>query len=212
MFGFHFLENFNYPYIATSITEFWRRWHISLSTWFKDYIYIPLGGNKVSKIKLIRNILVVWGLTGLWHGAAWNFIIWGLYFGILLIVEKMFLDKALKKLPKYLCRFYVLFIVLISFVIFNGESLSQIKQNIGGLFGIGTSSFISSESIYYLKSYLIIILIGIISATPFFKNIVLKHNNKITSFLEPIFLLLILTISTSYIIDSSFNPFIYFRF
>ena len=213
MFGFDFLENFNYPYVATSITDFWRRWHISLSTWFRDYIYIPLGGNRVSKIKWLRNIMVVWLLTGLWHGAAWNFIIWGLYFGILLIVEKVFLSKCLEKLPKVLRHIYTLLIVMISFVIFNGESTAQIFQNIGGLVGINTSNAISQESLYYLKSYLVVILIGFIGATPVFKNLVNKEKvHKVMNVLEPIFLLLILTISTSYIIDGSFNPFLYFRF
>ena len=213
MFGFEFLENFNYPYIATSITDFWRRWHISLSSWFRDYIYIPLGGNRVSKIKWLRNIMIVWLLTGLWHGAAWNFIIWGLYFGILLILEKVFLSKYLEKMPKVLTHIYTLLIVMISFVIFNGENMAQIMQNIGGLVGINTSSVISTESLYYFKSYLVVIIIGIIGATPILKNFANKEKlHKVINVLEPIFLLLILTICTSYIIDGSFNPFLYFRF
>lgn len=213
MFGFEFLENFNYPYIATSITDFWRRWHISLSTWFRDYIYIPLGGNRVSKIKWLRNIMIVWLLTGLWHGAAWNFIIWGLYFGILLILEKVFLSKYLEKIPKVLTHIYTLLIVMISFVIFNGENMAQIMQNIGGLLGINTSSVISAESLYYFKSYLVVIIIGIIGATPVLKNLANKEKmHKVINVLEPVFLLLILTICTSYIIDGSFNPFLYFRF
>lgn len=210
MFGFDFLENFNYPYIATSITDFWRRWHISLSSWFRDYVYIPLGGNRVSKIKWIRNIMVVWILTGLWHGAEWNFIIWGIYFGILLIIEKLFLLKKTEKIPKFLKVIYTLFLVMISFIIFNGN---EIIENIKGLFGIGNISFISKESIYYLKSYFIVILIGIIGATPIMKNIVKKEKiKKITNILEPIYLFSILLLSTSYIIDGSFNPFLYFRF
>ena len=210
MFGFDFLENFNYPYIATSITDFWRRWHISLSSWFRDYVYIPLGGNRVSKIKWIRNIMVVWILTGLWHGAEWNFIIWGIYFGILLIIEKLFLLKKTEKIPKFLKVIYTLFFVMISFIIFNGN---EIIENIKGLFGIGNISFISKESIYYLKSYFIVILIGIIGATPIMKNIVKKEKiKKITNILEPIYLFSILLLSTSYIIDGSFNPFLYFRF
>ena len=213
MFGFEFLENFNYPYIATSITDFWRRWHISLSSWFRDYIYIPLGGNRVSKIKWIRNIMIVWLLTGLWHGAAWNFIIWGLYFGILLILEKVFLNKYLEKLPNALTRVYTLLIVMISFIIFNGESMGQIMQNIGGLIGINTSFIISTESLYYLKSYLIVIIVGIIGSGPILKNLANKEKiHKLMNALEPIFLLLILIICTSYIIDGSFNPFLYFRF
>lgn len=213
MFGFEFLENFNYPYAATSITDFWRRWHISLSSWFRDYIYIPLGGNRVSKLKWLRNILIVWLLTGLWHGAAWNFVFWGLFFGTLLIVEKVFLEKHLKKLPKFLLHIYVLLIVMISFIIFNGESISQIMQNIGGLIGINNIPLISQESLYYFKSYFVVIIIGIIGATPILKNIACSNKiSKIGNFIEPIFLLLILILCTSYIVDGSFNPFLYFRF
>lgn len=213
MFGFEFLENFNYPYIATSIRVFWRRWHISLSSWFRDYIYIPLGGSRVSKLKWIRNILIVWFLTGLWHGAAWNFIVWGLYFGILLIIEKLFLEKYLAKLPKFLSRIYTLLIVMISFIIFSGENINAIMQNIGGLIGIKTNSVISVESIYYFKSYLIVLIIGLIGATPLLKNICNKEKlHKLINALEPLCLLLILVVCTSYIIDGSFNPFLYFRF
>lgn len=213
MFGFEFLENFNYPYIATSIKDFWRRWHISLSSWFRDYIYIPLGGSRVSKIKWIRNILIVWLLTGLWHGAQWNFIVWGVYFGILLIIEKMFLEKILTKLPKIISRIYTLMIVMISFIIFSGENLTQIMQNIGGLIGIKVNSFATLESIYYFKSYLVIIVFGIVGATPLLINIGnSKKAHKVINILEPICLLAILIVSTSFIIDGSFNPFLYFRF
>lgn len=213
MLGFKFPENFNYPYIATSITDFWRRWHISLSSWFRDYIYIPLGGNRVSVIKNIRNILIVWLLTGLWHGAAWNFVIWGMYFGVLLIIEKKFLLKYIEKMPKIVRIIYTNFIVMISFIIFNGEGTTQILENIQGLFGINGTPLISTESIYYLKSYFIIILIGIIGSTPILKRITNKEKiQKIVNILEPIALMLIFIISTSYIIDGSFNPFLYFRF
>ena len=213
MFGFEFLENFNYPYIATSVTDFWRRWHISLSSWFRDYIYIPLGGNRVSKIKWLRNILIVWLLTGLWHGAAWNFILWGLYFGILLILEKVFLDKYLQKLPKALSRIYVLLIVMISFIIFSGESMAQIMQNIGGLVGLTGQPLISQESLYYFKSYFVVLIVAMVGATPILKNIFNNEKiHKLTNALEPIYLLLIFVICTSYIIDGSFNPFLYFRF
>ena len=135
MFGFDFLENFNYPYIAKSVTDFWRRWHISLSSFFRDYVYIPLGGNRVSKIKWFRNILIVWFLTGIWHGAAWNFVIWGLYFGVILILEKVLIGKYIEKLPSILSRVYVLLIVMISFIIFSGESSKQIFEHLGGLIG-----------------------------------------------------------------------------
>lgn len=213
MLGFDFPENFNYPYIATSITDFWRRWHISLSSWFRDYIYIPLGGNRVSKLKWIRNIIIVWILTGLWHGAEWNFVIWGLYFGVLLIIEKVFLLKWLQKIPKVISRIYTLFIVMISFIIFNGEGISTILENIGGLFKFVSIPLITNESMYYLKSYIIVIILGIIGATPICKNILTNEKlKKIVNILEPIYLLLIFIICTSYIVDGSFNPFLYFRF
>ena len=210
MFGFEFPENFNYPYISSSITEFWRRWHISLGTWFRDYIYIPLGGNRVSKIKHLRNILVVWLLTGLWHGAAWNFIIWGLYFGILLILEKEFILKKVDKIPKIIRILATFFIVMISFIIFSDESKIQIFENIKGLFGIGGISLTSLESIYYLQSYAVVLIISLIGATPLMKNVF--KDKKVSNILEPIFILFVLILSTSYIIDGSFNPFLYFRF
>ena len=213
MLGFDFPENFNYPYIATSITDFWRRWHISLSSWFRDYIYIPLGGNRVSKLKWIRNIIIVWMLTGLWHGAEWNFVIWGLYFGVLLIIEKVFLLKWLQKIPKVISRIYTLFIVMISFIIFNGEGISTILENIGGLFKFVSIPLITNESMYYLKSYIIVIILGIIGATPICKNILTNEKlKKIVNILAPLYLLLIFIICTSYIVDGSFNPFLYFRF
>ena len=213
MFGFEFLENFNYPYISKSITEFWRRWHISLSSFFKDYVYIPLGGNRVSKLKWIRNIMIVWLLTGIWHGAAWNFIIWGLYFGILLILEKLFLSKYLEKIPSIFSHLYVMIIVMISFVIFSGENTTQIFKNLTGLVGIGGVPLVSPESIYYFKSYFLVIIISIIAATPLCKNFVNKLKcKKIINLLEPVFLGILFVVSTSYIIDGSFNPFLYFRF
>jgi len=179
IFGFHFLENFNYPYISKSITEFWRRWHISLSSWFKDYVYIPLGGNRVGKLKLLRNILVVWLLTGLWHGANWTFILWGLIFAILLIIEKFFLLKRLEKTPKILNHIYVLFIVMISFIIFNSESIKQAKYQILGLFGANGETFINQYTLYYLKSYAVILAIAIVGATPFSKNVIEKLNYEL---------------------------------
>lgn len=213
MFGFDFLENFKYPYIAISITDFWRRWHISLSSWFRDYIYIPLGGNRTSKIKWLRNIFIVWLLTGLWHGAAWNFILWGLFFGILLILEKMYLNNFLKKMPKFLTRIYVLLTVMISFIIFSGESSEQIMENIGGLVGIGNIPIISKESVYYFKSYFVVLLISIIASTPIFIKITNNVKfNKIINILEPIVLFLVFLLCSSYIVDGSFNPFLYFRF
>ena len=217
MFGFTFLENFNYPFISKSITEFWRRWHISLSSWFKDYVYIPLGGSKKGTLKLVRNIFIVWALTGIWHGAAYNFILWGLFIGLLLVIEKLWLGKYISKLPKFLRSVYVLFFIMISFIIFNAESLNDAIYNIKGLFGFNKEVFINNYTIYYLKSYLIVLIISIIGSTPLLKNIVekLRKNKTINNFinvLEPIFLIILLLLVTAYLIDSSYNPFLYFRF
>lgn len=217
MFGFTFLENFNYPFISKSITEFWRRWHISLSSWFKDYVYIPLGGSRKGTLKLVRNILIVWFLTGIWHGAAYNFIIWGLFIGVFLVIEKLWLSKYISKLPKFLRNIYVLFIIMISFIMFNAGSINEAFFNIKGLFGLNKEVFINNYTIYYLKSYLIVLIIAIFGATPLFKNIIEKLKkskclNKIINILEPIFLVILLLLVTAYLIDSSYNPFLYFRF
>ena len=217
MFGFTFLENFNYPFISKSITEFWRRWHISLSSWFKDYVYIPLGGSRKGTLKLVRNILIVWFLTGIWHGAAYNFILWGLFIGVFLVIEKLWLSKYIPKLPKFLRNIYVLFIIMISFIMFNAGSINEAFFNIKGLFGLNKEVFINNYTIYYLKSYLIVLIIAIFGATPLFKNIIEKLKkskclNKIINILEPIFLVILLLLVTAYLIDSSYNPFLYFRF
>ena len=217
MFGFTFLENFNYPFISKSITEFWRRWHISLSSWFKDYVYIPLGGSRKGTLKLVRNILIVWFLTGIWHGAAYNFILWGLFIGVFLVIEKLWLSKYISKLPKFLRNIYVLFIIMISFIMFNAGSINEAFFNIKGLFGLNKEVFINNYTIYYLKNYLIVLIIAIFGATPLFKNIIEKLKkskclNKIINVLEPIFLVILLLLVTAYLIDSSYNPFLYFRF
>lgn len=217
MFGFDFLENFDYPYISKSITEFWRRWHISLGTWFKDYVYIPLGGSREGTKKLVRNILIVWALTGIWHGASWNFVIWGLYFGIILLIEKLFLKKYLEKLPGFIQRIYVLFIVMISFIIFNANNMKEVWSNIIGLFGVNGEKLINKFTIYYLKNYFVVIIIAIIASTPIIKNLIKKliqnkKINKIINILEPILIVFILIIITSYAVDNSYNPFLYFRF
>ena len=209
IFGFDFMENFNYPYVSKSITEFWRRWHISLGNWFRDYVYIPLGGSRVNTARHLFNILVVWMLTGFWHGAAWNFIIWGLYFAVLLVIEKTFLLKHLEH-SKVLSHVYVLFAVVISFVIFNATSLPQVLTDIGGLFGKGNLPLVSAEAIYYLRSYAVIFVLAILGATPMPKKLVSKW--KISQYVEPIILLLLLVVITAYLVDGSFNPFLYFRF
>ena len=217
MFGFHFLENFNYPYISKSITEFWRRWHISLSTWFRDYVYIPLGGNRKGTKRLIINILIVWALTGIWHGASWNFVIWGVMFGVILIIEKLWLEKYIEKMPNVLKRVYVLFIVMLSFIIFNANNITEAYRNIIGLFGANGESFINNYTIYYLKNYFVVLIIAIIGATPLLKNAIEKLKqkelfNKIINVLEPICIVIILIIVTAYLVDNSYNPFLYFRF
>lgn len=217
IFGFHFPENFNYPYISKSITEFWRRWHISLSTWFKDYVYISLGGNREGKYKQIRNILIVWLLTGIWHGANWTFLIWGLLFGIILIIEKIWLNKFMEKLPSFIRRIYVLFIVMILFIIFNSDNMSVALTNIKGLFGMNGEAFVNDYTLHYLKSYLPVLIIALLGSTPFIKILIdklrkNKYVNNIINILEPILIVVILVVVTSYLIDNSYNPFLYFRF
>lgn len=214
--GFNFLENFNYPFIADSITDFWRRWHISLSSFLRDYVYIPLGGNRVSVLKHIRNIFVVWFLTGFWHGAAWNFIIWGLYFGIILTIEKYFYSDFLKK-HKIFAHFYTMILIIISFVIFNANSFTEVINFMKNMFGFTNLPFSNPETIYYLRSYLVIIIVSVIASTPLLKNICLKLKEnqklvKVMDVLEIVFIFTILILVTAFLIDSSFNPFLYFRF
>lgn len=216
IFGFTFMENFNYPYISKSVTEFWRRWHMSLGQWFRDYVYIPLGGNRVSTAKHLRNIFVVWFLTGFWHGADWNFIVWGLYFAVLLTLEKMFLGKYLAK-SKVLSRIYVLFLIVISFVIFNAAGMGEALQYIGGMFGIGATGLAGSEWLYNLQSYALIMAIAAVGATPVPKLIVkklkeTKAGDIAASILSPVFTAVIIVLCTAYLVDGSFNPFLYFRF
>lgn len=216
MIGFTYPENFNYPYISTSITDFWHRWHISLSTWFKDYVYIPLGGNRVSKILNIRNILIVWFLTGLWHGANYNFILWGMYYGIILLLEKFILNKFLDKIPNYLKHIYALFIILIGWVIFAFEDINSLHNYMKIMFGIGNVKFINSIFLYYFKNYFLIILLGIIFSTPVYfklKEYICRMKNSYLAFLISLFTYVLLFIITiSYLISDSYNPFLYFRF
>ena len=211
IFGFRFPQNFNYPYISGSITEFWRRWHMTLSRWFRDYVYIPLGGNRVGRIKWLRNILAVWLLTGLWHGAAWNFVLWGLLFAVMLLLEKWL---PLRKLPAVLRHSYVLLVVIISFVIFNASSLAQAGRDIGGMFGLLDIPLVSTQALYYLRSYAGILILGIIGATPLVKigcmNLVGKW--PAARLLAAVAALVLLLVCTGYLVDGSFNPFLYFRF
>ena len=210
LFGFHFIENFNYPYLSRSVTEFWRRWHMSLGSWFRDYVYIPMGGNRVSKMRWVFNILTVWMLTGLWHGASWNFVLWGLLFAVLLLLEKLVFPVG--KMPAFLQHLYVLFVVMVSFVLFNASDLAQAGADIAGLFGIGGIPAVTAESIYYLRSYAGIFALSIVGATPTVKNLAGRIPEKFAAVLEPLMLIALLLLCTGYLVDGSFNPFLYFRF
>ena len=209
--GFHFIENFDYPYLSKSVTEFWRRWHISLGSWFRDYVYIPMGGNRVTRFRWMLNILTVWALTGLWHGAAWNFVVWGLLFAVLLMAEKWL--PQLTKLPTVLRRFYVLLLVVISFVLFNAESFSQAGSDLARMFGFGGIPAVTEATLYYLRSYGVLFAAGFIGATPLVKTIAAKiRATKIGAILEPLALILLLLLCTASLVDGSFSPFLYFRF
>ncbi len=215
IFGFHFAENFNYPYISRSATEFWRRWHMSLGSWFRDYVYIPMGGNRVAPARRYFNILVVWVLTGLWHGADWNFVLWGLFFAVFLIMEKGFLLKPLQKLP-VLSHLYTLLLVAVSFVIFDSAGLSEAATHLGRMFGAGGIPLVTGEALYYLGSYAVTFVIAMIGATPFptrmAKQLSEGKGGRALSILAPAALVLVLAVVTAYLVDGSFNPFLYFRF
>ena len=211
IFGFHFMENFNYPYLSKSVTEFWRRWHMSLGSWFRDYVYIPMGGNRVGRLRWVFNILLVWMLTGFWHGAAWNFILWGLMFAVLLLIEKWV--PALQKLPAILRHGYVLLLVCISFVLFNAASLSQAASDLGGMFGFLNLPAVNGITLYYLRSYALLFLLGILGATPLVKKTARRiGETKLAEILEPVVLIVLLGLCTAYLVDGSFSPFLYFRF
>ena len=211
MFGFRFIENFNYPYMSKSVTEFWRRWHMSLGSWFRDYIYIPMGGNRVSKARWVFNILTVWMLTGLWHGAAWNFVLWGLMFGMLLMMEKWV--PGLQKLPNLLRHGYVLLAICLSFVLFNAESLSQAGSDMAGMFGLAGVPLVNGSSLYYLRSYAPLFIMGFVGATPIVRDTALKIGQKPWgAVLEVIMMAVLLIVCSAYLVDGSFSPFLYFRF
>ena len=216
IFGFRFSENFNYPYISASITEFWRRWHISLGSWFRDYVYIPLGGNRVSKAKWLRNILVVWMLTGLWHGASWNFVLWGLGFAVLLVAEKLVCGRLLQR-THVLKHVYTLLLVTLSFVLFNADSVSEAVSQLGAMFGAGGLPLVSTEGVYYLKSYAGTFLFAAIGATPLVSNAISRFGKtrfgaQALTVLQPLVMLALLAACTAFLVDGSFNPFLYFRF
>ena len=217
IFGFKFLENFNYPFISKSIAEFWRRWHMSLGTWFRDYVYIPMGGNRVSKGRWFLNTLTVWFLTGFWHGADWTFIIWGLYFALFLLLEKFFLNNFFAKIPKLFSHIYVVVLILISFVIFSANGTSGMFTDLAAMFGAGKLPLWSADTAYYLSGYALVFIFALVGATPIVKRTVLKiksykTGDMILNVLEPIFVVVMLIIVTSYFVDGSFSPFLYFRF
>ena len=211
MLGFEFMRNFNYPYIAKSVTEFWRRWHISLGTWFREYLYIPLGGNRVSKPRLFFNLLVVWAATGIWHGASWNFLIWGLYFAVLLILEKAFLGKLLQKLPAALQHLYTLFLVLVSWAIFAVEDFGHMGAYLKAMFGLG-GGLTNDNVSYYFFSFLPMLIIAAVASTPLAAKLWKRLPEKPRLALLPILLLAGLVFSTAYLVDATYNPFLYFRF
>ena len=211
VFGFRFIENFNYPFMSKSVTEFWRRWHMSLGSWFRDYVYIPMGGNRVKKLRWVFNILVVWMLTGFWHGAAWNFILWGLMFAVLLLIEKWV--PALQKLPAFMRHGYVLLLVCISFVLFNAASLFQAIGDLKGMFGLAGLPLVSPHTLYYLRSYAVLFVLGIVGATPLVKKAGLRiGETKVGAVIEPLVMILLLILCTAALVDGSFSPFLYFRF
>ena len=212
IFGFRFPRNFQYPYISGSITEFWRRWHMTLGGWFRDYVYIPLGGNRVGRGRWVFNILVVWMLTGLWHGAAWNFVVWGLFFAVLLLLEKWV--PAIRKLPSAVRHVYVLLAVVISFVIFNAADMTQAFGDLGGMFGLAGLPAVTAESVYYLKSYLPLLILAAVGATPLVRNAALRLQARFSgaAVLRLAAAMLLLLVCTAYLVDGSFNPFLYFRF
>jgi alginate O-acetyltransferase complex protein AlgI len=214
VFGFKFPENFNYPYIAESITGFWRRWHMTLSLWFRDYVYIPLGGNRVKKIRFIFNILLVWMVTGFWHGADWNFILWGGYFGVVLLLEKLVFGNLLGKSPRPVRHVYVMLMLFMSWAFFDALSFHEAFGVLGRMYGVSADALVSNEALYYLRSYAVPFVIGIVGSTPIIRGLALKLDTKkvAATILEPVALACILIFSTAAMVDGSFNPFIYFRF
>jgi len=223
MFGFHFLENFDYPYISRSITEFWRRWHMSLGSWFRSYVYIPLGGNRKGLKLQMRNIAIVWLLTGIWHGASWNFLIWGIYFGVFLILEKFLWLDFLKK-HKIFSHIYTIFLVWIGWAIFAFDNMTMGVQYLKAMFGLTGAGFVNTETLYLLLSYAVMLVILILAATPYPKMLVAKIVDKleglkaertgrlVSAVLQCVFVAGVFIISTAYLVDATYNPFLYFRF
>ncbi|MCI9474663.1 MAG: MBOAT family protein [Flavonifractor sp.] len=212
MLGFEFMRNFNYPYISRSVTEFWRRWHISLGTWFREYMYIPLGGNRVSRPRLFFNLLVVWAATGIWHGASWNFLLWGLYFAALLILEKAVLLRVLEKLPRALQHLYAIFLAVVSWAIFAVEDLEHLGVYLKAMFGFAQGGLADGAFRYHLVSYLPVLLIAAVASTPLGVKLWKRLPERPMKLILPVLLLAGLTLSTAYLVDATYNPFLYFRF
>ncbi|MEG1719450.1 MAG: MBOAT family O-acyltransferase [Clostridia bacterium] len=211
MFGFEFMQNFNYPYQSISVSDFWRRWHISLSSWFKEYVYIPLGGSRVTVLKHIRNLLIVWTLTGLWHGASWNFVVWGLYYGVILIIEKYFLQRFIEKMPHFISQSYTFLIVMIGWVFFSSENLSGAIEVLKVMFGFGGAGFIDNTAIYYLQSYIIMIVACIICSRAGSYKCYLNIAKRSPTI--PIVInIVIFILCISFLVFDTYNPFLYFRF
>ncbi len=211
--GFRFPENFNYPYISASITEFWRRWHMTLSGWFRDYVYIPLGGSRVSRGRWAVNLAAVWLLTGLWHGAAWNFVLWGGLYGVLLVAEKFWLGGLISRLGPVVPRLYVALVTMLGFVLFNADGLSGVRADLSGLFGAGGLPLWSGETGYYFSSYAILLVLALVGATPWPRRLYRRLEHcRVTAVVEPVVLTAVLVLCTAALVDGSFNPFLYFRF
>lgn len=212
MFGFELKKNFDYPYISKNIIDYWRHWHISLGAWFRDYVYIPLGGNKLGVKRQIFNILIVWALTGIWHGANWNFLVWGLYFGFIIIFEKIFIIRMLDNLPDFFKHVYTMFLVLVSWAIFECESLSEGLKYAGSLFSIWHNGLYRPMDLFNLRTNFLLLIIAAVCSTPMLKNMLNKLNIKTRKIITPVGAAVLFILSTAYLIDSSYNPFLYFRF
>ena len=212
MLGFEFLENFNYPYISRSVTEFWRRWHISLGTWFRDYVYIPLGGNRKGLGRQLLNIAVVWALTGIWHGANWTFLLWGLYYAVFLILEKTFLLRFMEKWPDFLRRIYTMVVVMSGWVIFQLDTLAEVGTYLGAMFGFGQAGFSTEADLFRLGSYALTLCASVFFCTPAAKNLFGKLPEKVRGAAAPVLIALGLVVCTAYLVDATYNPFLYFRF
>ena len=212
MLGFEFGKNFDYPYISRSLTEFWRRWHISLGSWFREYLYIPLGGNRVSRPRLLLNLMIVWAATGIWHGASWNFLLWGLYYGLLLVVEKFFLSALMERWPNWLRHIYALFFIAIGWALFAVEDFSHLGPYLSAMLGFARGGLADGAFFYYLRSYLPTLVIAGIASTPLAKNAWDRLGEKPRMILLPLLLLSGLLLCTCYLVDATYNPFLYFRF